>query len=110
MTTIENHQLKGITIKNILVTIASTASIVASVMTTYFGLKTDIIAIKSAQEVETRVNNVRIKVLETQVALLQKEINEIHFGSKLTATPALLTPAKANPPVLLSVVNKQQSP
>jgi len=46
MTPLKNHQLKGITIKNVIVTIVSTASIVASVITTYFGLKTDIQIIK----------------------------------------------------------------
>jgi len=82
MTTIENHQLKGITIKNIVVTIASTASIVASVMTTYFGLKTDISAIKSAQDTEARVNNIRIKMLESEVNVLQRQVSQIHFDNK----------------------------
>jgi len=109
MTSIENHQLKGITVKNVVVTIASTASIVAYVMTTYFDLKTDIQSIKSAQETETRVNNVRIRILESEVALLQKEINDINLRGKSTAVPSL-TAANTNAPALLSVVNKQQSP
>ena len=77
ITTIENHQLKGITIKNVIVTIVSTASIVASVVTTYFGLKADIQTIKSTQETETRVNNVRISLLESEVNLLQKEVDDL---------------------------------
>ena len=105
MTTIENHQLKGITLKNIFVTIVSTASIVASVMTTYFGLKADIAGIKSSQETEARINNIRIRVLEDRVTLLQKQISENGFGSKpkppqainpsaaKNTTPALLTAA-----------------
>ena len=105
MTTIENHQLKGITLKNIFVTIVSTASIVASVMTTYFGLKADIATIKSSQETDARINNLRIKVLEDRVTLLQKQVSEIGFGSKpkppqttnpsaaKNTTPALLTAA-----------------
>ncbi|MEO6981112.1 MAG: hypothetical protein ABI113_22145 [Mucilaginibacter sp.] len=83
MTAIEQQQLKGITIKNLLVTIVSTASIVASVMTTYFGLKADIAAIKSSQETEARINNIRIKVLEDRVTLLQKQISEIGYSGKL---------------------------
>ena len=109
MSTIENHQLKGITIKNIVVTIASTASIVASVMTTYFGLKTDMLGIKSAQEAETRINNVRIKILESEVALLQKEVNDINFRGKLPAVLSLTT-ANTAAPALLSAVDKQGSP
>lgn len=77
MTAIEHKELKGITIKNLVVTIFSTASIVASVMTTYFGLKSDIQEIKSAQSTESKINNIRIKVLEDQVNLLQKEVDEI---------------------------------
>ncbi len=66
MTAIEHTELKGITIRNMVVTVISTASIVASVMTTYYGLKNDIMEIKSTQETETRINNIRIKMLEGQ--------------------------------------------
>jgi hypothetical protein len=82
MTAIEHQELKGITVKNLVVTIVSTASIVASVMTTYFGLKTDIREIKASQEIETRVNNIRIKVLEDQVVMLQKEVDAIKVPDK----------------------------
>ena len=65
----------------------STASIVASVMTTYFGLKTDIREIKTSQETETRINNIRLKILEDNVALLQKEVDEIKLsGNEQFAT------------------------
>lgn len=77
MTAIEHQELKGITIKNLAVTIISTASIVASVMTTFFQLKTDISDIKSSQETETRVNNIRLKVIEGQVAMLQQQVNDL---------------------------------
>jgi len=88
MTAIEHQQLKGITIKNAVVTIISTASIVASVMTTYFGLKTDIQSIRSSQETEARINNIRIKILESQVTLLQKQVTDAPFikASQLSAT------------------------
>ena len=76
MTTIEHRELKGITIKNLLVTIISTASIVASVMTTYFQLKDDIHDVKIAQETQNRVYDIRLKVLETQVSLLQRQIGK----------------------------------
>lgn len=71
MTSIEHQQLKGITIKNLVITIASTASIVASVMTTYFELKADISQVREMQDAQTRVNEIRLKVLEGQVAVLQ---------------------------------------
>lgn len=80
MTAIEHKELKGITVKNVIVTVMSTASIVASVMTTYFGLKNDIRDVKDTQETETRINNLRIKVLEDHVALLQKEVEEIKLN------------------------------
>jgi hypothetical protein len=77
MTAIEHQELKGITLKNLAVTVVSTASIVASVMTTYFGLKNDIREIKSSQDTETRIYNLRLKLLEDNVAILQKEVDEI---------------------------------
>lgn len=87
MTAIEHKELKGITVRNLVVTIASTASIVASVMTTYFGLKTDIREIKATQETETRINNIRLKVLEDDVTLLQKQVDDIQLyrAGRLTA-------------------------
>ncbi|MES2268655.1 MAG: hypothetical protein V4520_17955 [Bacteroidota bacterium] len=77
MTSIEHRQLKGITIKNIVVTIISTASIVASVMTTYFELKGDINEVKLDQQSQNRVNEIRLKILESQIAVLQREMQEI---------------------------------
>jgi hypothetical protein len=91
MTAIEQHELKGITLKHVLVTIISTSSIVASVMTTYFGLKTDIREIKDTQQMETRVNNLRLKVLENQVAMLQKQVDEIKLSGVKSQSFAKVT-------------------
>lgn len=77
MTSFEHQQLKGITVKNLVVTIVSTASIVASVMTTYFELKGDIYDVKMQQDAQTRVNEIRLKVLEGQVAILQTEVEQL---------------------------------
>jgi hypothetical protein len=77
MTTIEHRELKGITIKNLLITIFSTASIVASVMTSYLQLKSDIHDIRLSQETQNRVYDIRLKVLETQVSVLQRQVDEL---------------------------------
>lgn len=77
MTTFEHRELKGITIKNLVVTIISTASIVISVMTTYFQLKGDIRDVRIQQDAQNRINEIRLKVLEGQVALLQREVEHI---------------------------------
>jgi len=78
----------------LVVTIVSTASIVASVMTTYFGLETDIRDIKTSQATETRINNIRLKILENDVALLQKQVDEIKLfrSEHLAATPSVKSP------------------
>ena|SRR5476651_747807 len=94
MTAIEHRELKGITIKNLVVSIVSTASIVASVMTTYFGLKSDIQEIKSSQTTESKINNIRIKVLEDEVNLLQKEVDEIKLPYKENPPTAKTQPPK----------------
>jgi hypothetical protein len=77
MTSIEHRQLKGITIKNIVVTIISTASIVTSVMASYFQLRSDISEVRVQQEAQTRINEVRLRVLEGQVTVLQREVEDI---------------------------------
>lgn len=73
----ENQTLKGVTLKNLLVTIVSTASIVASVLCTYYGLKSDMQEMRQSQQSETRVNNIRIGILEQQVSLLQAQMKEL---------------------------------
>jgi len=82
MTTIDQQILKGITVKNLVVTIISTASIVVSVMTSYFQLKGDIHDIKTTQESQTRINEIRLKVLENNVAVLQQQVNDIKSERK----------------------------
>jgi len=77
MTAIEHKELKGITVKNLIVTIVSTASIVVSVMTTYFQLKNDIYYLKTQEETQSRINEIRLKVLESNVAVLQRQVDEI---------------------------------
>lgn len=82
MTTIEHREIKGITLKNILVTIISTVSIVMAVMTTYFQLKSDIGDVRSTQETQSRINEIRLKILEGQVAILQQEVNKLKDNKK----------------------------
>jgi len=77
MTAIEHKELKGITIRNMVVTIISTASVVASVMTTYFNLQENISDIKNHQETTNRVNEIRLKLLEGEVAVLQQQVEKI---------------------------------
>jgi hypothetical protein len=86
MTTIEHRELKGITVRNLIVTIVSTASIVASVMTTYFQLKEDVTSIRLNQETQNRVNDVRLKVLENQVTVLQRQVDEIKQAGNIVRT------------------------
>ncbi len=65
-----------------IVTIASTISIVVSVMTGYFQLKGDIKDIRSSQETQSRINEIRLKVLEGQVNVLQQEVQGLKEGKK----------------------------
>lgn len=77
MTNIEHREIKGITLKNLVVTIISMVSIVVSIMGTYFELKTDIQDLTIRQDAQSRINEIRLKVLESQVSVLQKEVAEI---------------------------------
>ena len=107
MTAIENKELRGITVKNLIITVMSTASIVASVITTYFGLKTEIQNIRASQETETRINNIRIRVLEDNVKLLQGEIDEITLrGKKRPDSLKKISILKTADPLLLTSVTR----
>jgi len=74
----------------------STASIVASVMTTYFQLKVDIQDIRLKQEAQSRVDELRMKVLENQVAVLQQQVDEIKT-KKSAPTPSQTYSTITNP-------------
>jgi hypothetical protein len=83
MTAIEHRELKGITIRNIIVTLFGTASIVASVTTSYFRLKSDINEMRTMQDSQSRINELRLKVLEGNVAILQQEVQKINDKNQL---------------------------
>lgn len=78
MTNIEHTEIKGITIKNLIVTICSMISIVISVMGTYFKLQNDIKDLKFQQDAQSRINEIRLNVLEGQVVLLQEQLKDIN--------------------------------
>ncbi|MDO3644720.1 hypothetical protein [Mucilaginibacter sp. L3T2-6] len=101
MSNLEDHQIKGITIKNAILTVVSTASIVASVTTMYYNLKAEIQQNRADRETETRLTNLRLAVLENQVALLQKEVNTIKFPENNKQLTSNTTPGNQH---LLTVV------
>ncbi len=82
MTAIEEKELKGITLKNLLITLGSTVSIVSSVLLSYNNLKADITEVKNRQELADRLFDVRLKVLESEVSLLQADVKELKEGDK----------------------------
>jgi hypothetical protein len=84
MTAIEHKELKGITVRNLVVTIISTASIVASVMTTYFQLKDDIHDVRLKQETQSRIDEIRLKVLEDEVDVLDQQVDELKSRRTVT--------------------------
>ncbi len=77
MTTIEHRELKGMTVRIFIITIVSAVSMVGSVLTTYFELKADIAENRHQTDVNTQITDIRLKVLESQVALLQKEVEDL---------------------------------
>lgn len=77
MTSIEQTELKGITAKVMAVILLSTISMVGSVATTYFNLKDDIHDVRSAQILNERVNDLRLKTLEQRVEVLQHQVDAL---------------------------------
>lgn len=77
MTGIENQTLKGITIKNMIVTVVCTASIVASVMGTYYSLRDDIKSSTRQSEEHQRINELRLNSLENRQNIIDQQIREL---------------------------------
>jgi len=92
-TPFENQQLRGFSIRNLAWTVASTVTIVVSVMGTYFQTKADnehaynllreeIKDVKNDQAMQVRVNDLRIKVLEDHVNILDQKIDQLRNDKK----------------------------
>jgi hypothetical protein len=82
MTAIEHKELKGITLRGIVFTIGSTISIVSAVLGTYYNLKSDFLQTQNQNEITHRVQDIRLKVLEAQVVVLQQDVNELKKKQK----------------------------
>lgn len=100
MTAIEHKELKGITIRNLMVTIMGTASIVTSVVTTYLGLRSDIRDLSITQKTDSRIYDLKIKALEDELAIIQDELDELKFRQPNAAD------SKQNSTVLLGSLSQ----
>jgi len=77
MTAIEHRELKGITLRNSLITIGSTISIVVTLLTNYYSLKSDMKDIKWQSQTDKQVTQLQIKVLESRIATLEIDIKDL---------------------------------
>lgn len=73
----EHSQLRGITIKNMIVTVACTATLVISLMTAYSGLKSDNLTTRQMQDEQNKILELRIRIIEDQQKLLSQQIREL---------------------------------
>lgn len=75
----EHSQLRGITIKNMIVTVACTATLVSGGMGAYFGLKTDMKDIKDNQTTYNKITDLRLKAIEDRQNLLELQIHDLQI-------------------------------
>lgn len=80
---IEYTEVKGVNIRNAVITIVCTGSIVCSVCMSYFGLKGDISDIRKDQTTSDRIVDVRIRALEVQISLLQSRVEDMEKLDKM---------------------------
>jgi hypothetical protein len=73
----EHSQLRGITIKNMIVTIVCTATLVSTIMTAYFGIRSDIKDIRDNQNTYDKITDLRLKAIEDRQNLLELQIRQI---------------------------------
>lgn len=73
----EHSQLKGITIKNMIVTIVCTASLVVTIMGAYTGLKEQIDHQQYRQDTQNQLIDLRLKAVEDQQTLIRQQIKEL---------------------------------
>lgn len=73
----EHNQLRGITIKNMIVTIVCTATLVTTILTTYFGLKDDMKDIRDNQNTYNKITDLRLKAIEDRQNFFELQISEM---------------------------------
>ena len=73
----EQTQIKGFNVRNVIIIVCCTASIVFSIAVSYFGLKQDISQIKSNQETADKITDLRLKIVEAQVTLIQGQVSDL---------------------------------
>lgn len=73
----EHSQLRGITIKNMIVTIVCTATLVSTMMGAYFGIKSDIKDIRDNQNTYNKITDLRLKAVEDRQNLLELQISDL---------------------------------
>lgn len=82
MTGFENQTLRGITLKNMIVTVVCTASIVASVVTTYFQLSDQIKEQRFISDTQYKIFELRLKIAETQIQSIKEQMDSQHYDKK----------------------------
>ncbi len=82
MTSIEHREIRGITIKNIIVTVISTASICITVMTTYFQLQSDINSNRSEYKSDQRIVDLRLRAIEDHQKIIDQQMAELNYDKK----------------------------
>lgn len=73
----EHSQLKGITIKNMIVTVVCTASLVITIMGAYNGLKESMTEQRLRQDTQNQLIDLRLKAVEDQQTIIRQQIKEI---------------------------------
>lgn len=77
MTPVEEKEIRGFSFKTVITIIGSTATIIISVMATYYGIREQIGKISTAMQVEQKMNEARMKGLEMRMDALQIQIDEM---------------------------------
>lgn len=68
---IENQEIKGITVKNMIVTVLCTISVVSTALFTYY-----------SQQTQNAITNLRIEVIEKRMILLEQQVQDLKENHK----------------------------
>lgn len=77
MTPLETKELRGVSVKLLAWLVGSTATIVVSVMTSYFTLSSKIDTLQRDKAADERFNDLKIQTIQTQVQGIQVQIENL---------------------------------
>lgn len=74
---IENKEIRGLSIRNMLTIIACTIGSTLTTLTTYYNLKSDITDVRVSKDSDARLNDLKMRVMDQRIDAMEIQIKDL---------------------------------